>query len=70
MAAALAGLDRARQLDRTRKQQQFFSECRLAGVRVGNDAKGATAGNFAGDQLAGCVARCRYGIVAWQIGNG
>jgi hypothetical protein len=36
-------LDLARQLDRPAKQQQFLGQCRLAGVGVRNDRKGAPA---------------------------
>jgi hypothetical protein len=51
MAAALAALDGAGQLDRAREQQQLFGQRGLAGVGVGNDAEGAAARDFARDQM-------------------
>ena len=47
MAAALARLDGAGQLDRAGEQQQLFGQRGLAGVRVGDDAEGAAARHFA-----------------------
>ena len=49
MAAALAALDRARQLDRAREQQQLFGQRGFTGVRVGNDAEGTATRDFARD---------------------
>ena len=56
MAAALAALDGAGQLDRAGEQQQLFGERRLTGVGVGNDAEGAAARDFARDR-GGRLAR-------------
>jgi len=41
MTGRFAPFDGARKLDRTAVQQQFFCECRLTGVRMRNDRKGA-----------------------------
>ena len=46
MATGFAGLDRAGNLNRTRKQQQLFGERGLARVGVGNDGKGTPAARF------------------------
>ncbi len=48
MAAGLAGLHRAGDLDRAREQQQLFGQRGFAGVGVGNDGKGAAAASFGG----------------------
>jgi hypothetical protein len=77
MAAALACLDGARQLDCAREQQQLFSQRGLARVRVGDDAEGAAALHFARDQfgrhlavaaLVGFGGRIGAGdVVAWFL---
>lgn len=46
MARSLAGAHFAGHLDGAAEPQQFFGQRRLTGVGVGNDRKGATAGNF------------------------
>ena len=45
----LLRLDFAGKLDRAAEQQQFFGQRRLTRIRVGNNSKGATAGNRLGD---------------------
>ena len=42
----LLGFDFAGKLDRAAKQQQLFRQCRLARIRMGDDGKGAAAGDF------------------------
>jgi hypothetical protein len=57
-----ARLDLAGQLDRPAKQQQFLGQCRLAGVRMRNDRKGAPAQNLVGQdapKLRLVIAGCR-----------
>ena len=46
VTAALARLDRARELDRVAEQQQFFGDRGLARIRVRDDREGAAPGNF------------------------
>ena len=46
MARSLASLDGARHLDRAAEQQELFGQRRLAGVRVRDDRKTASAGDF------------------------
>jgi hypothetical protein len=46
VAIGLAPAHRARQLDRSRVQQEFLGQRGLTGVWVGNDCEGATALNF------------------------
>ena len=48
VTAGFARLDRAGDLDRAREQQQLFGQRGLAGVRVGDDGKGAAAAGFGG----------------------
>ena len=48
MAAGLAALDGARDLDRAREQQQLFGQRGLARVGVGNDGKSPAAPGFRG----------------------
>jgi hypothetical protein len=48
MAAGLAALDGAGDLDRAREQQQLFRQRRFTRVGVGNDGKGAAAPGFGG----------------------
>ena len=48
MATALARLDRAGGVDRATEKQQLFSDGGFTGVRVGNNGKGAPAGDFNG----------------------
>jgi hypothetical protein len=47
VAIGLSAAHRAGQLDRSRVQQEFLSQRRLAGVRVGDDGEGTAALNFA-----------------------
>jgi len=47
VAGGLAAFDRAGHLDGASEQKKLFRERRLAGVRVGNDGKGATHFNVA-----------------------
>lgn len=71
MAAALARLDCPCKLDGARKQQQFLSQCGLAGVWMGNDAEGTTPGDFSSDQFKRDDARLRgRGGVARMNGQG
>ena len=49
MAAGLARLDRARDLDRAREQQQLLGQRGLARVGVRNDREGAAAAHLAGE---------------------
>ena len=60
MAAGLACLDRAGDLDRAREQQQFFGQRGFTGIRVGNDGKGAAAAGF------GCVGHRGSKVVRGQ----
>ncbi len=47
-------------MDRTREQQQFFSESGFARVRMGDDGKSAAAFDFFGKRRHGLAAiRCR-----------
>jgi hypothetical protein len=46
VAAGLACAHFAGNLDRATEPEQLFGQCRLAGVGVGNDGKGAASGEF------------------------
>jgi len=68
MATALARLDGTGQLNRARKQQQFFGQRGFTRIRVRNNAESTTAGDFARDQFQRCFIG-RDGIVAGGIGE-
>ena len=46
MAGGLASLDAAGDLNRTRKKQKLFGECRFTGVRVRNNGERSASRNF------------------------
>jgi len=48
VARGLAGLDRAGDLDRARKQQELFGQRGFTRVGVGNDGKSPAAPGFVG----------------------
>jgi hypothetical protein len=64
-------LNFARQLDRPAKHQQLLSQCRLAGVRVRNDRKGAPAQNLVGrsSHLSALVAAAARPVAGKRSGS-